>query len=70
VPLARPQRAPFSNHANVVDKMFTEATIKALNAKLIEGGISADQVIATLPVEARVMVNPAPPQFRVLYRTG
>jgi hypothetical protein len=64
------QRAPFSNHANVVDEMFTEARIDALNAKLIERGISADQVIAILPVEARLMVNPMPPQFRVLYRTA
>jgi hypothetical protein len=64
-----PQRAGFSNAANVVDEMFTEARIEALNAKLIERGISADQVIAILPVEARIMVNPTPPQFRVLYRT-
>jgi hypothetical protein len=67
--MAVPQRAPLSNSANVVDEMFTEAKIDALNSKLIERGISADQVIAILPVEARIMVNPAPPQFRVLYRT-
>jgi hypothetical protein len=48
--------------------MFTEAKIDALNAKLIERGISADQVIAILPVEAQIMVDPTPPQFRVLYR--
>jgi hypothetical protein len=34
-----------------------------------ERGISADQVIAILPVEAQIMANPVPPQFRVLYRT-
>jgi hypothetical protein len=62
------QRAPFSNRANVVDELFTEAKIDALNIKLIERGISADQVIAILPVEAQVMVNPMPPRFRVLYR--
>jgi hypothetical protein len=67
--MTAPQPAGFSNAANVVDEMFTEARIEALNAKLIERGISADQVIAILPVEARIMVNPTPPQFRVLYRT-
>ena len=62
------QRAPLSNRATVVDELFTEAKIDALNTKLIERGISADQVIAILPVAAEAMVNPAPPQFRVLYR--
>ena len=66
--MTAPQRAPSSNSTNVVDEMFTEARIDALNAKLIERGISADRVIAILPVEAKIMVNPAPPQFRVLYR--
>jgi hypothetical protein len=67
--MAEPQRVPFSNHANVVDELFTDAKIEALNSKLIERGISADQVIAILPVEAQIVVNPKPPQFRVLYRT-
>jgi hypothetical protein len=30
----------------------------------------ADQVIAILPVEAQAMINPTPPQFRVLYRAN
>ena len=68
--MTAPQRTQFSNSANLVDEMFTEANIDALNAKLIEQGISADQVIAILPVEAKTMVNPTPPQFRVLYRTA
>jgi hypothetical protein len=68
--MTAPQRAQFSNRANVVDEIFTEAKIDALNTKLIERGISADQVIAILPVEAQTMVNPTPPQFRVLYRTA
>jgi hypothetical protein len=58
----RPQRAPFSNSTNVADEMFTEAKIDALNSKLIEHGISADQVIAILPVEARIVANPSPPR--------
>jgi hypothetical protein len=66
--MTAPQRAPFSNSANVVNEIFTDARIDALNAKLIEHGISADQVIAILPVEARIVANPKPPQFRVLYR--
>ena len=68
--MTAPQRAQFSNSVNIVNEMFTEAKIDALNAKLIERGISADQVIAILPVEAQKMVNPTPPQFRVLYRTA
>ena len=68
--MAAPQRAAFSNRTNVVDEMFTEAKIDALNSKLIEQGISADQVIAILPVEAQIVANPTPPQFRVLYRTA
>jgi hypothetical protein len=67
--MTAPQRSQFSNSANLVDEMFTEAKIDALNTRLIEQGISADQVIAILPVEAQAMVNPTPPQFRVLYRT-
>ena len=66
--MTAPQRAQFSNSVNVVAEIFTEANIDALNTKLMERGISADQVIAILPVEARIMVNPTPPQFRVLYR--
>ncbi len=66
--MAAPQRAAFSNSTNVVDEMFTEAKIDALNSKLIERGISADQVIAILPVAAQIVANPTPPQFRVLYR--
>ena len=65
--MTAPERAQFSNSTNVVDEIFTEAKIDALNTKLIKRGISADQVIAILPVEAQAMVNPTPPQFRVLY---
>jgi hypothetical protein len=67
--MTAPQRVPFSNSANVVDEMFTDARIDVLNAKLLERGISADQVIAILPVEAQIVASPKPPQFRVLYRT-
>ena len=66
--MTAPQRAQFSNNPNAVAEIFTEDKIDALNAKLMERGISADQVIAILPVEPQMMVNPTPPQFRVLYR--
>jgi hypothetical protein len=55
--MTAPQRAQFSNSANIVDEIFTEARIDALNTKLIERGISADQVIAILPVEGQIMAQ-------------
>lgn len=67
--MTAPQRARFSNSATVVAEIFTEAKTDALNTKLRERGISADQVIAILPVEAQIMANPTPPQFRVFYRS-
>jgi hypothetical protein len=66
--MTAPQRAPSFNRTNVVDEILTDARIDSLNAKLIERGISADRVIAILPVEAQIMVNPTPPRYRVLYR--
>jgi hypothetical protein len=66
--MTAPQRAQFANSANVVAEIFTEAKIDALNTKLKERDVSVDQVIAILPVEAKIMVDPTPPQFRVLYR--
>ncbi len=66
--MATPQRAPLSNRAPIVSELFTEAKVDALNAELIERGISAEQVIAVLPVPGQTMANPTPPQFRVLYR--
>jgi len=53
----------FEQYQRRWDEMFTEAKIDALNSKLIERGISADQVIAILPVEAQIVANPTPPQF-------
>jgi hypothetical protein len=66
--MTAPQSARLSNSSNIVDEMFTDAKIDALNSKLIERGISADQVIAILSVEGQIMANPKPAQFRVLYR--
>jgi hypothetical protein len=52
-----------------VEEFFTEARVAALNIELLKRGISAEQVIAILPVAGQIMVSPTPPQFRVLYRT-
>jgi hypothetical protein len=68
--MTAPQRAMFSNSAYVVDEFFTEAKIEALNAELLKREISAERVIAILPVAGQIMVSPTPPQFRVLYRTN
>jgi hypothetical protein len=66
--MTAPQRAQFSTSTNVVDEFFTEARIEALNTELLRREISAEQVIAVLPVAGQMMVNPTPAQFRVLYR--
>jgi hypothetical protein len=68
--MTAPQPAMFSNSAWAVDEFFTEAKIEALNTELLKREISAEQVIAILPVEGQIMVSPTPPQFRVLYRTN
>jgi hypothetical protein len=68
--MTAPQPAMFSNSAWIVDEFFTEARIEALNTELLRRDISAEQVIAILPVAGQIMVSPTPPQFRVLYRTN
>jgi hypothetical protein len=68
--MTAPQPAMFSNSVWVVDEFFTEAKIEALNTELLRREISAEQVIAILPVAGQIMVSPTPPQFRVLYRTN
>ena len=66
--MALAQAIPQSNRANVLDEIVVTAEIGALNSALAERGISADRIVAVLPLEARIMVNPTPPQYRVLYR--
>jgi hypothetical protein len=66
--MALAQAIPQSNRANVLDEIVVTAEIDALNSALAERGISADRIVAVLPLEARIMVNPTPPQYRVLYR--
>lgn len=55
---------------SAVGEIYTDARIEALNAALADQGISGEQVIAILPIAGETMVNPTPPQFRVLYRTA
>jgi hypothetical protein len=66
--MAKPQPAALSN-SKVVDEFFTDARIEALNSELIRREIAGEQVISVLPVAGQIMVQPTPPQFRVLYRT-
>jgi hypothetical protein len=60
----------FSNQPATVAEIFSDATIDALNSALLQHGISAERVIAVLPVAAQIVANPSPPQFRVLYRAA
>ena len=66
--MAAMHRAQLSN--SVVDELFTEANIVALNEALLERGISPERIIAILAVPGQTLVSPVPPQFRVLYRAG
>lgn len=62
------QRQPTTNRANIVNELYTDAKIEALNTALVEHGISSEQIIAILPEAGQTMVRPTPAQFRVLYR--
>ena len=66
--MALAQALPQSNRAKVVDEIIVEAEVEALNAALAERGISADRIVAVIPLPGQIMVSPTPPQFRVLYR--
>jgi hypothetical protein len=66
--MSAPQRAAMSN-STLIDEFVTEATMELLNGELIKRAIAAEQVVAILPMPARIMANPTPERFRVLYRT-
>jgi hypothetical protein len=66
--MAAMQRAPLPNTPNVVDELFTDANIVALNEVLVERGISPDRIVTIVMVPGQTMVTPTAPQFRVLYR--
>ena len=63
------QARKLSNDLGAVSELLTEASTESLNAALAAQGISADRIIAVLPQPGQTLVNPTPPQFRVLYRT-
>ncbi|SDR51135.1 hypothetical protein SAMN05444161_4984 [Rhizobiales bacterium GAS191] len=64
------QAPRLSNYAHVVEELYTEAEIETLNVVLLQHGISAERIVAIIPVPAQTMVTPTPPQFRVLYRSN
>jgi hypothetical protein len=51
--MAAMQRAPLPNTPNVVDELFTDANIVALNEMLVERGISPDRIITIVMVPGR-----------------
>lgn len=58
----------YSNRADVVAEIVTEASVDALNAALSDRGIAAENIITILPVAAQTLASVVPAQFRVLYR--
>ena len=66
--MALAQAVPQSNRAKILDEIVVEVEIDTLNAALAERGISADRIVAVIPLAGQIMVTPTPPQFRVLYR--
>jgi hypothetical protein len=68
--MAISQSVQLSNRTNIVEELYVEAGIDALNFALMNHSISAESIIAIIPVPGQTMVKPTPAQFRVLYRTG
>lgn len=66
--MAVAQAVPQSNRAKVLEEVIVEAKIDALNSVLADRGVSADRIVSVIPLPGQTMVNPTPPQFRVLYR--
>lgn len=53
-----------------IRELYTDDTVVALNAALLERGVDIEQVISVLTVPGQAMGRPLPPQFRVLYRSN
>ncbi len=53
---------------NRVHELYTDDTVVALNAALLDRGIKAEQIISVLAVPGQGMGVPVAPRFRVLYR--
>jgi hypothetical protein len=61
-------QAAYSNRADAIGEIVTDATVDALNAALSDRGIEAGRIITILPVAAQSLVTVKAPQYRVLYR--
>ena len=61
-------QAAYTNRADAIGEIVTDATIDALNAALSDRGIDAERIISILPVAGQALVTVKGPQFRVLYR--
>ena len=61
-------QAAYTNRADAIGEIVTDATIDALNAALSDRGIDAERIISIMPVSAQALVTVKGPQFRVLYR--
>jgi hypothetical protein len=61
-------QAAYTNRADAIGEIVTDATLDALNAALSDRGIEAERIISILPVAAQSLVTVKAPQYRVLYR--
>jgi hypothetical protein len=61
-------QAAYTNRADAIGEIVTDATIDALNAALSDRGIDAERIISIMPVSGQALVTVKGPQFRVLYR--
>jgi hypothetical protein len=53
-----------------IREVYTDDTVVALNAALLERGVEIEQIISVLTVPGQAMGRPVPPRFRVLYRSN
>ena len=53
-----------------IRELYSDDTVVALNAALLERGVEIGQIISVLTVPGQAMGRPVPPQFRVLYRSN
>jgi hypothetical protein len=59
-----------TNRRDVIQELLMDASITALNAELINHGVSADRIIAVHFVAGQPYASGKGDQFRVLYRAA
>jgi hypothetical protein len=59
-----------TSRANAVSELLTNADVDSLNSALADRGIAAEQIITILHVPGKIMVDPTPAKFRILYRVS